>query len=70
MGLFGGAKKSGYWKHESHLFGGDSFECSVCGSKFRKIAKECPKCGSRMKKSKYDPKWVDELEFYDAVFDD
>lgn len=69
MGIFDG-KKSGYWIHEAKIFSADTYVCSVCGSKFSKMTSSCPKCSSRMKKSRYDPKWIDELEAYDALFED
>ena len=62
--------KSGYWIEEAHVFRADVYRCSECGSEFKKISKTCPKCGCRMKKSKYDPKWVDELSLLDAILED
>ena len=69
MGIFGSGK-TGYWKHEAHMFKADEFICSECGSGFGKMSSQCPRCKARMKKTKYDPKWIDELEAYDALFED
>ena len=72
MGLFGKKEKTGYWIIEEHLFGGSTFECSACHVRFkgRKASRNCPACHARMTRSRYDPRFVDELEFLDAIFDD
>lgn len=72
MGIFGKSnkQKTGYWIQHAHLFRSDAYECSVCHNNARKAMKNCPACGARMKRSKYDPQWVDELEFLDAILDD
>ena len=71
MGLFsGGRKKSGSLIKRERLFRADTYECSVCGAAMGKPAKACPKCGAQFTRSGYDPQWVDELEMFDAIFDD
>lgn len=70
MGIFGKKDKKGYWTRKARLFRADVYECSVCRGGFAKMTAKCPKCGARMTKSKYDPQWVDELEMWDAIFDD
>ncbi len=71
MGLLGGkSSKSGYWIQHTHLFRADVYECSLCGSGSKKPLKNCPRCGARMKKSKYDPQWVDEIEIWDVITGD
>lgn len=69
MGLFTDSK-TGYWINEAHVFKADEFICSKCRKSFVRMTPECPGCGARMKKSRYDPKWIDELEAYDALFED
>lgn len=32
--------------------------------------KVCPRCNTALKGSHYNPSWVDEMEAYDAIFDD
>ena len=59
-----------FWIQKTHLFRADEYICSKCGHTAKKALKQCPQCGSGMTKSKYDPTWVDEMEFGDAVFDD
>ena len=68
--MFGKKTNSGYWIHEAHVFRADVFRCSVCGAEYKKMSKTCAKCGSRMKKLRYDPQWVDELEMLYAMLDD
>lgn len=71
MGIFGkNHNKTGYWTQHAHLFKGDIYECSVCHYLAKKPYKNCPKCNARMKRSKYDPQWIDELEMLDAIFCD
>ncbi len=62
--------KTGYWTQRTHLFRADEFICSVCKASSDKPYKECPACGAPMKKSKYDPSWVDEAEGLSALVDD
>lgn len=62
--------KTGYWTKEAKLFAADEYVCSACGYRGYKMTSSCPKCKARMKGSKYDPKWIDELEILDAIFDD
>ena len=58
-------KKTAYWTQKTHLFKADEYICSHCGFSADKPYRNCPKCGSEMKKSKYDPSWVDEAEIMD-----
>lgn len=61
--------KPARWTRRTHLFSADQYVCSVCGAVSRKAFKTCPNCGSLMKKTKYDPHWVDEIENADAFLD-
>lgn len=62
--------KTAYWTHRDHLFRKDEYICSSCGYRAARPLGTCPGCGARMKRSKYDPSWVDELEILDAILDD
>ena len=63
-------KKTAHSIQRTHLFRKDEFECSSCGHRTDKPYKTCPYCNTPMKGSKYDPSWVDEMEMFDAIFDD
>ena len=63
-------RKTAKWIQHTHIFRKDEYECSVCHMLTFKAYKECPHCGSRMRGSKYDPSWVDEIEAIDAMFGD
>lgn len=57
-----------FWTQRTHLFRPDEFICSNCGYiTTKKRLPECPHCSARMKKTKYDPSWVDEAEFLDSL---
>ena len=58
------------WIRHSHLFRADSYECSRCRYSCGDRYERCPGCDSLMTGEKYDPEWVDELEAFDAIFDD
>ncbi len=58
------------WTQRTHLFRADEYICSACNASSKKPYKICPVCGSRMKKTKYDPSWVDEAELMSAIMDD
>ena len=58
------------WIQRTHLFRKDEYECSVCGFKGEKPYKVCPRCNAALNGSKCDPSWVDEMEAFDAIFDD
>ena len=62
--------KTARWIRHTHIFSRDEYECSACGYCDDRPHAACPKCGARMKGSKYDPSWVDELEEFDAMLDD
>lgn len=62
-------EKKAYWIQKTHVFGADEYICSNCGNSEKTMKKTCPKCNARMTKSKYDPSWVDEMEWLD-IFDD
>ena len=72
MGFFGKSKKmdTGCWIEHEHLFSGSTYECSLCHGSFKKRTEMCPRCKAEMRKGKYDPQWVDELEIMDAIFGD
>lgn len=54
-----------FWIQKTHLFRKDEYICSVCRFVADKPYKHCPECDSEMRKTKYDPNWVDEAEFMD-----
>lgn len=58
------------WIQKTHLFRADEFVCSKCTASFPKPYAVCPSCGVEMKKTKYDPSWVDEAEGLSAILDD
>lgn len=58
------------WIQHTHLFRRDEYECSACHFTAEKPFRLCPRCNATMKGSKYDPSWVDEMEAFDAIFDD
>lgn len=62
--------KKAHWIKQTHLLRSDEFICSACGASFSKPYMECPHCGAEMKKTKYDPSWVDEAEGLSAILDD
>lgn len=63
-------KKNAEWTQCTHLLRKDEYICSVCGYHADKPYGTCPHCGAKMKTSKYDPSWVDEMEMLDAILDD
>ena len=60
------AFKKGRWIKHSHLFKRTEFECSVCKTRFNAKASRCPACGALIRGEKYEPDWVEEMEFYDV----
>ena len=62
--------KSAHWIQRTHLFCADEFICSVCKAVSNKPYRVCSSCGMPMKKTKYDPSWVDEAEGLSAILDD
>ena len=62
--------KAAPWIRRTHLFRVDEFICSACGASAQKPSACCPACGAPMKKTKYDPSWVDEAEGLSAILDD
>jgi rubrerythrin len=60
--------RAGKWYREKHLFGGDTYRCSVCRAVFRQSPAQCPACGAVMKKTADDPVWVDEMAEFDDIF--
>ena len=60
-------KKSAYWIQKTHLFQKDEYECSSCYHAYKPYI-ICPHCGLRLKESKYESSWVDEMETIDAIF--
>ncbi len=59
-----------YWTQKTHLFRSDEYICSACRASSNKAYSVCPVCGASMKKTKYDPSWVDEAEELSAMLDD
>ena len=62
--------RRGYWKMQEHLDGNVTYQCSRCKTIFANREAFCPKCFSENKKVSHDPVWVDEMEAFDAIFDD
>lgn len=62
--------KSAYWVQRTHLFRADEYICSTCKASSHKPHKVCPSCNAPMRKTKYDPSWVDEAESLSAILDD
>ena len=62
--------KAAHWIRHTHLFRADEYICSACGTSCKKPYTSCPACGTPMKKTKYDPSWVDEAEGLSAILDD
>lgn len=62
--------KTAHWTQRTHLSRADEYVCSACRHISDKPYMICPVCGSSMKKSKYDPSWVDEAEGLSAFLDD
>lgn len=60
------APKKAYWTQRTHLFRADEFICSACKHVAAGPKKKCPYCGAIMKNTKYDPNWVDEIEFMEG----
>ena len=58
------------WIRQTHLFRKDEYQCSACGFLTGKPAAACPHCGAKMKGTKYDLSWVDEMSALDAMLDD
>ena len=62
--------KKAYWIQHTHLFRADEYICSACRAVCDKAYRTCPRCSTPMKKTKYDPSWVDEAEGLSALLDD
>ena len=62
--------KTGSWTQKTHLLRADEYICSNCGRSISKPRRTCPHCNAEIKKTKYDPSWVDEAEMMSALFDD
>ena len=58
------------WTRRTHLFRPVEYICSACRASCDKPCKTCPNCGAAMKKTRYDPSWVDEAEEISAMTDD
>ena len=64
------SRKTAHWIRHTHVFRKDDYECSSCGARTDRPYTTCPSCGNRMKGSKYDPSWVDEVVLMDTILDD
>lgn len=62
--------RGGYWKKQEYLSGEITWQCSRCKSVFQYRETFCSKCHSENKKTSYDPKWIDEIEEFDAMIND
>ena len=58
-------KKNGIWFREDHVWGKDTYRCSVCGHRFPHSQPVCPFCLATMKKTVSDPVWVDEMSLWE-----
>lgn len=63
-------KKTARWICRTHMFRSDEYICSNCGVVVLKPKKICPNCGCAMRGAKSDAGWVDEIEMFDAFFED
>ena len=63
-------KKSAFWTQRTHLFRADEYICSACNASSKKPYQICPSCHSPMKRSNFDPSWVDEAEMLSALLDE
>lgn len=59
-------QKPAKWIEKDRLFRGREYVCSRCGSAFPTPSAVCPGCGSVMRGKRYDPEWIEEMEFYDV----
>ena len=59
------ANRKGRWIRQSHLFGPDTYVCSLCKSVFSAKSDRCPACGASLPRVSTDPVWIDEMEEYD-----
>ena len=59
-----------HWIERERLFNGTEYVCSRCRASFEEPWEECPVCGVKMKKIKYDPVYVDEVETLDILLGD
>ena len=62
--------KTAHWTQRTHLFRADEFICSACRAVCNNPYRICPSCGMPMKKTKYNPSWVDEAEGLFVILDD
>ena len=63
-------EETAHWIQRTHLFRADAYVCSFCMASFPEPYEICPSCGKVMKKTKYEPSWVDEMETLSAFFED
>ena len=61
--------KTAIWIQKTHLFRRDEYICSICGARAARSTRICPCCGAMMRKTKYEPSWVDEAEGLSALLD-
>ncbi|MBO6041068.1 MAG: hypothetical protein J6P58_07640 [Oscillospiraceae bacterium] len=62
--------RQAYWIRRTHLLRADEYICSACAAASGRPQKRCPACGALMRRTKYDPSWVDEAEGLSALLDD
>lgn len=59
--------KPSCWIKIDRFWADPCYKCGFCGETFRTAPPACPCCHSDMRRTKYDPAWVDaldELEYY------
>ena len=62
--------RASHWVRRTHLFRTDEYICSACGHASDRPYKACPHCSAVMKRTGYDPSWVDEAEELSALLDE
>ena len=68
MGFF--FNNTGSWILHTHLFIGDTYECSECHREYGMQTRRCPGCHAEMTGDKYSPDWVDDMIVLDAILDE
>ena len=62
--------KGPHWIVHSHLFDPDEYECTECGSVFRRMYSVCPDCGAELRQVFDRQEWIDEEDEMAWLLDD